>query len=139
MAGPDRKRGRWRWWMVAALVAMTVAVVVAVYLALSAEVGVTVTEVRWSGNNPCGGLAGSTTNGFRGAEGGQEKYTVTGLVNPNATASCTIHSVSSTVPGFTVIGGSVPLTIPAEGSANLTVTLSLPDTPFDGSISMSID
>jgi hypothetical protein len=125
--------------MVAAIVAMTVAIVVVLSLALATETGVTVTEIRWFGSNSCGGLSDSTTAGFRGAEGGQERYTVTGLVNHNATARCTIHSVSSMDPGFTVIGGSYPLTIPAEGSANLTVTLALPDAAFDASLSMLIE
>ena len=137
MATPGRKLWR-RWWMVAAIVGMAVAVVVVVYLALSTEAGVTVTEIRWVGNNSCGGLAGSTTGGFRGAEGGQEKYTVTGLVNANATESCTIGSVSAMDPGFTVLGGNVPLTIPAGGTANLTLTIGLPGSSFDGSISMLV-
>ena len=139
MAMSHRSRWRRRGWLVAVVVAMAVVAIAVVAWVLSAEVGITVTDVRWLGSNPCGGLTGSTTSGFRGAEGGQEKYTVTGLVNRNATGSCTISSVSSMVPGFTVLGGSYPLTIPAGGSANLTVTLGLPGTSFDGPLSLQVE
>jgi len=132
-------RWRRRWWKIAIVAAMAVVAWVVVWWALAAEVGVTVTEVRWLGSNPCGGLSGSTTAGFRGAEGGQEKYTVTGLANHNTTASCTISAVSSMDPGFTILNGNYPLTIPPGGSANLTLTLALPETSFDASLSMLIE
>ena len=118
---------------------MAVIAVVVVNLAFSAASGVTVTEIHWFGSNPCGGLSGSTTGGFRGAEGGVEKYTVTGLVNPNSTQSCTIGSIQSMVPGFTVQSGSFPLVIPAEGTTNLTVTIGLPGTEYDADLSLLVE
>ncbi|HYB79787.1 MAG TPA: hypothetical protein VEG66_08545 [Thermoplasmata archaeon] len=107
-------------------------------LALSAEVGVTIPWVHWFGSNPCGGLSGSITKGFRGAEGGVEKYTVTDLVNHNATQSCTLRSVAPMDPGFSVSGGNLPLTIPADAAANLSITIGLIGTAFDANLSMMV-
>lgn len=138
MATAPRRRWRRRWWLWAIIAAMAVIAVVVVDLAISTESGVTVTEVHWFGSNACGGLSGSTTGGFRGAEGGMEEYTVTGLVNSNSTPSCTIRSIQSMVPGFTVLRGSFPLTILAGATANLTITLSLPGTAYDAGLSLRV-
>jgi len=127
-----------RWWALLGMVAGAVVATLAVLALLSAEVGVTVTEVQWSGSNSCGGLSGSTTGGFHGTEGGSEQYRVPGLVDPSPTTGCTIPSVTSLVPGFSVTGGNLPLTIPAEGSATLSLTIALTGTSFDGPLSLAV-
>jgi hypothetical protein len=120
------------------MVAAAVAATLAVLALLSAEVGVTVTEVQWFGSNSCGGLSGTTTAGFQGPEGGTKEYTVPGLSNRNQTLDCTIHSVASMDPGFTVTGGNFPLTIPANSSASLRITLGLTGSSFDGPLSLVV-
>jgi len=123
---------------VAAVGVMVIIVVVVVDLALSVESGVTVPWIHWFGSNSCGGLSGSITRGFRGAEGGSERYTVAGLENRNTTASCTIRSVAPMEPGFTVTDGDLPLTIPAKAEANLTISIGLTGAAFDANLSMMI-
>jgi len=138
MVTAPRRRWRRRWWLVGAIGIMVVVVVAVADLALSSATGVTVPWIHWFGSNPCGGLSGSVTKGFRGAEGGVEQYTVVALVNPNVTESCTIRSVAPTDPGFTVTAGNLPLTIPATGEANLTITIGLPGTAFDANLTMLV-
>jgi hypothetical protein len=133
-----RKRPGRRWWFLLGMVAATVVAALGVLALLSAEVGVTVTEVQWSGSNSCGGLSGSTTAGFHGTEAASEPYSVPGLVNPSPSFACTIRSVTSLVPGFTVAGGDLPLTIPPGGSASLRLTIDLIGSSFDGPLSLMV-
>jgi hypothetical protein len=136
---PAVQRNRRRWIVAVGVVAIAVVVVIAVVATLIADAGsVTATRVNWFGMNLCGGLSGNSTAGFHGPEGGSVRYVVPDVHNSNATSSCTIHSVDPLDPGFAVTSGNLPLTIPANASVSLTITIGLPHVAYEGNVSLTV-
>ena len=119
--------------MVVALIVVAVA-----FYGIAAASGVQVSAVNWSGSNTCGGLSGSTTSGFTGAEGTTESLTIAALSNLDPILSCTIDAVTSTTAGFLVTGGNFPLTIAPGGEASLNVRVLLPPAGYSGVLSLAV-
>ncbi len=121
--------------VVAVVVAVVVVFVVVYFLALTAGVHVTFIAVS-SDDNACG-LSGELLPGLTGPEGGTATESW-GVTNYNTTASCTIQSASTSVPGFAVTGSNLPLTIPAATTVTLTIHLSLPSTAYSGPLILDL-
>jgi hypothetical protein len=136
---PAVQRNRLRWIVAVVVVIIAVVVVIATVATLTAEAGnVTATRVNWFGTNPCGDLSGNVTAGFHGPEGGLVRYVVPEVHNSNATSSCTIRSVEPLDPGFAVTSGNLPLTIPADASVTLNITIGLPHAAYEGNVSLTV-
>lgn len=126
---PGRRSRVWLGVVIAVVVVIVVVFVVVYFLSLTAGVHVTFIAVA-SDDDACG-LSGELLPGLTGPEGGTavESWSVT---NYNTTASCTIESASTSMPGFAVTGSNLPLTIPASSSGTLSIHLSLPATAYSG-------
>lgn len=117
---------------------MVIIIIVAIALwFLSQTTGVDVTGINWIGSDSCGGLVGTTTAGFSGGSGVTYQLTETNLHNEDPLFSCTIDAVTSQTAGFTVTAGNFPLTIPASGYADLSVTVSGPSS-YNGILTLYV-
>jgi hypothetical protein len=136
---PAVQRNRWGWIIAVVVVVIAVVAAIATAAILIAEEGsVTATRVNWFGTNPCGDLSGNVTAGLHGPEGGLVRYIVPDVHSSNATSSCTIHSVEPLDPGFAVTSGNLPLTIPANASVTLNITIGLPHAASEGNVSLTV-
>ena len=123
------------WVILSVVVAVTLSLV-AFYLAKEspspgASVTVTVTELELVSNDSVCGASSRTTEGFTTVGGGTfvENLSVT---NFDFLTVCTITSLRAVTAGFSLNGATVPLTIPPEGSANLTFAVQAPATSYTG-------
>jgi hypothetical protein len=107
------------------------AALAAVFVVPGSGPTVTVTGVSFVGNGACGILM--TDSGFSAAPGAEEQFS--GRVANTEQSPCTIESIQSATPGFTVVGASVPLVV-APGFGNLAWTVQLP-LYYDGILTLN--
>ncbi|MGD0588872.1 MAG: hypothetical protein ABSA63_08800 [Thermoplasmata archaeon] len=93
---------------------------------------VTVTAVNFVGDGPCG--VAMEQVGFSAAPGAEEHFS--GLVTDTQPDNCTIESISSETPGFTVIGANVPLLV-TPGVTALSWLVRVPFY-FDGNLTLNV-
>jgi hypothetical protein len=143
MAPPPPKRHGPLYWIavVIGVIVLIVVVVVVIAAVLFVSVGgantVAVTGINTiSSDNACG-ANGGTASGFTTQGGGEVQYTLT--MSGGIFLSCTVNSVSATTPGFTISGANTPLTIPADGSADLSFTIHAPSSSFSGVLTIDIE
>jgi predicted nucleic acid-binding Zn ribbon protein len=132
-----RKSRKGLWVGLAVLIVVIIAVVAVALWYYSTTTGVNVTGINWTGSNSCGGLSGKTTSGFTGGSGITYQLTESDLYNADPLFSCTINAVTSGTSGFTVTAGNFPLTIPASGHADLSVTISGPSS-YNGVLTLVV-
>ncbi|MGD0257941.1 MAG: hypothetical protein ABSB90_08730 [Thermoplasmata archaeon] len=126
---------------------MIVAVIVAVILILGVvsflilppapSIQVTVITVE-SVDNVCG-LAGANATGFNASTGDQVDLSFN-IVGPNGTGNstqaCTIETVSTTTPGFSISNQTVPLFVPANETVILSFTVNCPNSDYTGALTL---
>ncbi len=138
---PQRSMPIWSWILIGVVIALVVGATVGSILYFEEQVNnvfaVRVTVVNWSGSNPCGELAGQAGPGFFASKGGTTAYT-TSAYNPSATASCTLHSVTSATPGFAVVSSNTPLTLGPGRTATLSLNLTVPNETYFGALTLSV-
>lgn len=102
----------------------------------SGSVDVTAVNIT-SSDNACGSN-GHTFPGFtlNTRQSYQQTFTIN---NGNLVFSCTINSVSTTTPGFSVSGANTPLTIPADGSESLSFTVTAPGASYNGVLTLDLE
>jgi len=93
---------------------------------------VTVTGVNFVGDGACGILM--TAPGFSSAPGAEEHFS--GQVLNDEQSACTIQSIRSETPGFTVIRANVPLVV-APGAQTLSWVVQVPFY-FDGNLTLNL-
>ena len=93
---------------------------------------VTVTEVSLVGGGGCGII--ETQPGFAAAPGAEEHFS--GQVDNNERGTCTILSIRSETPGFTVTGANVPLVV-APGTQTLSWLVQVPFF-FSGNLTLDV-
>jgi zinc-ribbon domain len=127
-----------RTWIVAAVVAAAVAVT-ALVLVLAAVPTVTVTAIDFSSvDNACGANDNDLDTGFSIRANSVEPFSVT-VVNTDPNASCTVHSLTATTPGFALTGVNVPLTVGPNGNATLSFTIHGPASGYDGVLAIDVE
>jgi len=89
----------------------------------------------WSPDNACG-LATNPISygGFNDSTGASDEFSFQ-LPNYNTTP-CTVVQVSTNTSGFSVSDTNVPVTVPGSGNGTLNLTLSLPNSGFDGIVNL---
>jgi hypothetical protein len=104
--------------------------------------GINVTEITYqSPDNACG-LAGSDWDGFTANES-QVIYigfNLTGPMNSSTgnTSACTISTVSTSTPGFSISGANVPLAIPKNSNETLEFNITCPNSSFSGVLTLTV-
>jgi hypothetical protein len=124
--------------IVAVIVVVLILVVAVVALQfLAAPAGVTVNYINiWANDNACGYNANPTSYYGFNSSTGQSQTFVFPFQNYNSTA-CTIHSLTTNSSGFAISGFVVPIQIAGNGTANVTITITSPGSPYNGD--MNID
>jgi hypothetical protein len=135
-APPPRRR---RWVRIVVVVVVVVIVLGVIgFLLLPPAPSVTVTQINFvSPNDVCGlnniGWQGYTSNT---SEVDQFGFPLTGNnTTGGATASCTVHTVSTSTSGFSVTG-NVPLYIPANTTEILWVNITEPGSSYNGALTL---
>ncbi|MCI4330812.1 MAG: hypothetical protein L3K19_03055 [Thermoplasmata archaeon] len=134
------KRRRWGLIVVGAVVALLVIGGIA-FLFLPSSPDVVVTGINFSSPDNACGLNGLVDNGFNASSGDSIEltYDISGNnTTGNATAPCTIHSVSTSTPGFSVTGADVPLMVPANAMQLLSFSVNVPDSGYTGVLSLVV-
>jgi hypothetical protein len=120
--------------VVLVVVAILVGAVVLYYESTTPGIEVSTINV-WSNDNVCGleaNLIGY--NGFTGSPGTNESF---GFEVPNYNGTpCTVSSVATNSSGFSLSGIGVPLTVPANGTNYLNLTITLPGSDFSGALNL---
>ena len=111
--------------------AAVLAVLAAVFIVPGSGPTVTVTGVNFVGNGACGILM--TAPGFSATPGGAEQFS--GRVSNTNPGACTIESIRSETPGFTVTEANVPLVV-APGFGALAWTVQVP-LYYDGILTLN--
>lgn len=134
---PPKKHGP-LYWVAVAIAVIVLVIIVVVVLAFFYAVGTssTVTGINYTSADDACGANGQTGVGFTTSGGGSYQETL--FVSGGLLLSCTIHSVAATTSGFTVSGANVPLTVPADGSADLSFTIHVPSN-YHGVLTIDIE
>jgi len=121
-------------------IGIAVVVVILVVLAAIATVAtsINITAVNYSSSDNACGTAGTTGPGTSMSSGGTAQDTLV-VTNLDFILSCTISTVSTPTPGFSVSGANVPLTIPAGGQESLSFTIHAPSGSFNGVLTIDIE
>jgi hypothetical protein len=112
--------------------AAVIAVLAGVFIFPGSGPTVTVSSVNFVGNGACSILM--IGPGFVAAPGTEEHFS--GLVDNNEQRNCTIQSIRSETPGFTVVGANVPLEV-HPGVEALSWVVQLPFY-FDGNLTLNL-
>jgi len=142
---PPRRRGLGRTVLIIIVTFVVLILVLGVvaYFLFPAPAGVEITGVNFqSVDNACG-LNGAVDTSWYNTTAGQSfglSYDITG---PNATAgngtlACTISSVMTTTPGFSITGADTPLSIAANSSQILSFTVNPPGTAYTGALTLTL-
>jgi hypothetical protein len=136
-APPKPRRSKW---LVLAVIIVVVILVVGVVAVLLVPAGPAV-QVQginvWALDNVCGLNANPIGyNGFNGSSGASQAIELQ-MPNYNATP-CTIHAITTNTSGFSFTGVTVPVTIPGNGTLNLTLTVVSPSGTFNGVLNMDL-
>jgi len=89
-----------------------------------------------SRDNACGLNGRSLLAGF--LSGPDASFSDTLNITSSNSSSCTIHSVAAVTAGFGLSDANVPLTIPGDGSQNLSFTITTPNS-FDGVLILDVE
>lgn len=121
------------------IVAVAVIFVVLGLVVLSApKATVKVSEIRiLSSANACD-VNGDVLSGFTADLGAAIHESLT-IHNSGVTNDCTLHSVVSDTPGFTVSGANTPLVIPPRANGTLSFGIATPTSSFTGSLALDIE
>ena len=120
--------------IIAAVIVVAVVAPIGYYYATSA-VHVTAINIT-SDDNVCG-LTGHTFGGFTVGLSGRFHDTL--IVPDGDTWSCTINYAATTTSGFAFSSASIPLTIPAGVLENLSVTITAPNFPYTGPLTIDVE
>lgn len=138
---PPRRRSLGRTAIVIVVLIVVVILVLGAisYFAAPSSSPIVITGVNiYSPDDVCG-LDGATADGFNASTSSSVELTY-GISGNNTTgggtAACTIHSVNTTTPGFSVTGANVPLVIPANATPNLSFTVNTPGSPYTGVLTL---
>ncbi len=136
---------RRRVWLVIAVVGVVVLLVlgVAAFIFIpntSPSANVTVTSIAFTSPDDACGVVGATSHGFNASTGESLKIGVYMYGNSTATgtAACTIQTISTTTPGFSIAGADVPLVIPANEHATLSFTVNMPGSAYTGTLTLVV-
>jgi hypothetical protein len=139
-AAPAPKRRRWGLIVLALVVAFLLVGGLA-FVLLPTSPDVVVTGINFSSPDNACGLDGSTDVGFNASSGDTVEltYQISGNnTTANATAPCTVHSVTTSTPGFSITGANVPLAVPANATQLLSFSVNVPDAAFTGVLTLVI-
>jgi len=137
---PRRSRARTVLIVVAVVVVVLLVIGVAAYLLLpAAPPAINVTGINFQSPDDACGLNGATDTGFTANESQAMEFTyqISGNNTTNGgTAACTIHTVSTSTPGFSVSGANVPLSIPVNSSQLLSFSVTMPSSSYTGVLTL---
>ncbi len=91
-----------------------------------------------SADDVCG-LDGASANGFTANTTDQVplSFNITGAdATPSGTLGCTIESVTTSTPGFSLLNVTEPLIVPADETVILSFTVQCPSTDFTGTLTL---
>lgn len=117
---------------------IVIVVVASVFIAalVLVETAVSITAINiTSGDNACD-QNGHSFPGLNTLPAWGSAVDTLTIHNSGYVQGCTISSVSSTTPGFSISGANTPLTIPYDGTESLSFTISA---PFSYSGALTID
>jgi hypothetical protein len=141
---PPPPRRRAIVWILVGFVVLILVIGVISFLAVppSPPVNVVVTMIYFdSPDNACG-LAGATDYGFNASTNQTVPFTyqISGANNSTGTGTlaCTITDITTSTPGFSVTGATVPLMIAADATQLLSFNLSTPSDPYTGVLTFVI-
>lgn len=140
---PRRSRARTIVIVLAVIVVVILVLGVVSYLLLpSATYAINVTGINiFSSDDTCG-LNGETATGF--SANTSQAYPITFQITGNnttngGTAACSISSVSTSTPGFSITGANVPLQVPVNASPLLSFTVNCPSSAYTGVLTLQIN
>lgn len=128
-------------WVIVALVAASVIIAAEGLVIFSVPSTVHVTGIDIvSADNACG-LDHATAAGFTAnlSQVVGLDFAVTGNATAGGgTAPCSITAVNSATSSFAIRAANVPLSIPANATVTLAVTVACPSAPFSGILTLSL-
>jgi hypothetical protein len=123
------------------VVVLVLVVGVVAFFLLPSPPNVEVTGINFSSPDNACGLDGATDTGFNlsTSQSIQFTYEIAGNnTTAGGTAACTINSVSTPTPGFSVTGANVPLSIPANSTQLLSYSVNTPGSAYTGVLTIVI-
>jgi hypothetical protein len=136
---PKKKHGPLYW--IAVVIGVIVIIVIVVVIASTLAVvssKVDVTGVNFDyGANHCPAHEPASAPGFTSSRGATVKVTTT-FVGPSGNGSCQFGATSVEQSGFTITGSNSPLVVDAGQSATGWFDVQMPDTSYDGNLTISI-
>jgi len=143
--GPARPPTRHRTWLTVAVLAVVAVLVLPsiafVFLPTSSSSKVIVTTIHFTSLDNACGVNDLNTNGFNASPGeslGIGVYMYGNSTPGGGTAACTIHSLSTITPGFSITETNVPLGILANKSATLKFTVNMPGSAYTGVLTLVV-
>ncbi len=127
--------------VVAMVVILVLGVAAFIFLPNNSTSGtVTVTTIDYASPDDACGVAGVTSHGFNASAGESLKIGVIMYGNSTATgtAACSIQTLSTSTPGFSITGADVPLKISANQHATLSFTVTVPGSGFTGVLTLVV-
>lgn len=131
---PGLKKSRKKLWVV---VAVVVVVIVAVLALVGYTYAVNVTGIIVASTDNSCGIRGQTAGGYTSVPGAHHQVTLS--LHNTVFIDCTITSVSANTSGFSVSGGSLPLSIPADQVASVTLDVTSPGGFFSGTLTIDFE
>jgi len=138
---PRRRRSLARTILIILVVVVVVILVLGVvaYFLIPPAPSVTITVINFQSSDNVCGLNGATSQGYTAntSETDQLSFGITGNnTTGGGTAACTIHTISTSTPGFSISGANVPLAIPANQTENLVFDLTVPSSGYNGNVTL---
>jgi hypothetical protein len=115
------------------------------FLLIPASPTIDVTTINFSSADNICGLDGATGDGFNVSSGQsiQLVYNMTGnltgqnaTTGQNITSACTIHTLTTSTPGFSITAANVPLAIPANFTELLSFNVNTPSSSYTGPLTL---
>jgi hypothetical protein len=122
------------------VVVLILAVIAYLFLPTSSPAGpVDVTIITFQSSDDACGLATVQYYGFNASLSSAVGLEFE-MSNMNGSgASCTIHTVATSTPGFSIGGASpLPCVVPAGGMTNWTVTINVPSSDYTGGLTLVV-
>jgi len=127
--------------LVVIVVVILILGVVSYLLLPTSSPNINITGVNFFSTDDACGLNGATASGF--TANSSQAYPLSFYISGNnttngGTAACTINSVSTSTPGFSITGANVPLPVPENESPLLSFTLNCPSSPYSGVLTIEV-
>jgi hypothetical protein len=133
-APPPPPRPR-RWGRIVVAIVAVILILGVIFLFLAPSPNVIVTGINFSSPDDACGLNGATDYGFNASSGTSMQFTYQLSGNnttDGGTSACTINSLTTSTPGFSISGANVPLAIPANSTQLLSFSVNMPSSSYTG-------